>query len=384
MRHISLAFATAVSIAVSLPTIASAAESIPAGVGVWRGTIGTLPIVACLHNENDKLEGSYYYLKHLTPISIVAEPGARAGATTLVENPEGTTGARDKWSITLAADSLAGTWKGKGKPLPIRLARVLLANNEGQDNPCGSNAFNAPRERPGSTLSIPAKLGGTSYRKLTLDLGKHMGTAIDSFNLIGSSPAIAKVNGQLMDALSAEKTMALECARSAMGTPAMQHFEYGSHAKPVLITRRWAVSETGSSSYCGGAHPNYATGFQTFDLATGSLVDTGEWMSHIMIRLASGEHIEDNQFDPTVAHMLKQAWAIEQANAPDCKDALEAIDPRWMLHPTRSGMAFTPVLPHVAFACTTDLIIGYRELMPFLSSKGRAAVASLQADLKIK
>ena len=42
----------------------------PTWQGVWRGTIGALPVQACLDHRDYADQGAYYYLSHLSIINL--------------------------------------------------------------------------------------------------------------------------------------------------------------------------------------------------------------------------------------------------------------------------------------------------------------------------
>lgn len=360
----------------------------PAGAeGVWQGTIGTMPVIACLHARDSELQGSYYYLKHLVPIPLAEKaPGQPGGGMTLSENLDAPANMQASWTLASpAATRMNGTWKGNGKSFPITLTRLALTKDEQLDSPCGSGAFNGPREKPGTIRTSEARLAGTAYQLLTLDVGKHMDAVLTSFNLAGSGPAVSKVNDQLRKRLLAEQDMVFECARGMMAEHP-QTFEYGSRTTPVMITARWLVAEETSSAYCGGAHPNYGIGHVTWDLATGSVADPARWLAPAKPASAPAaeETGADQSLPPALDKLVARAWTQMQKDAPDCKDAVTPGETSWALHPTPAGMAFTPQLPHAVHACVDDVVVAWPKVLPFMNSAGKAAVASLLADLKAR
>jgi hypothetical protein len=46
-------------------------QAAPAWHGVWQGSVGTLPVRACLQERSETYRnGSYYYLSRLQPIAL--------------------------------------------------------------------------------------------------------------------------------------------------------------------------------------------------------------------------------------------------------------------------------------------------------------------------
>jgi hypothetical protein len=116
----------------------ASAQAAPAWHGVWQGTVGALPVRACLQERSETYRnGSYYYLSRLRPIALSHEDDGSWSE----ENDSG------RWTGTNAGPGrLTGTWRGGGKSLPIALTRVAMA--AGEEDPCGSSAYIAPRLRP--------------------------------------------------------------------------------------------------------------------------------------------------------------------------------------------------------------------------------------------
>jgi hypothetical protein len=153
--------------------------------------------------------------------------------------------------------------------------------------------------------------------------------------------------------------------------------EYDDELSPDLISRHWMVTQETNSSTCGGAHPNASTGWKVWDLTTGNAVDPWSWFTAEGVTRSS-DTPDASQVGPKLKAMLVARWGRKD---DDCKDVLDGED-FWDVHPTRSGLAFWPQLPHVVYACSEDVVVPYRDLAPLLNAKGKAAIASIVEDVK--
>ncbi|WP_273431761.1 hypothetical protein [Chitinibacter tainanensis] len=345
---------------------AASAAAPPSWHGVWRGQVGSYPVTACLQGDNDPPLGLYYYHKHLNPIQLQAQD----------EHPqspsrwqEGEGGAR--WqAVAVGSDGvLRGQWQLKGKTLAIQLQRVAFNGAE----PCLSDAFNAALEAPPKFKSKLAQWHGQSYLQVWL-------AGSDSDNELrrivvaakpGDTPTLtAEVRARLL----ADAKEQAECIRYTQ----LYHGQQGylsRTSRPELITASWYVEENNSGDYCGGAHPNYGTSYQTYRRGQAKPVEVWRWLNAKAVR-------QDGQFfkiEAPLRRLLSQAWAeVQQEGCESVGDETES----WDVYPTANGLAFMPYLPHAMFACTNNAVISYRQLAPLLSSEGQAAINSIKAELR--
>lgn len=350
--------------------------------GVWQGTIGALPIIACLDTADGEIDGRYYYLKHLRPIVIRSSDTKKGAVPRLIENAALDNQSPAAWTLPAPAGSvLTGAWHSDGKALAIKLARVPLREGEQENGACNSAAFHRPREQAGTIRSTAAQMGSISYQALKLDMGRHMSGDIVSFQLKGSAPAIVRINAGLRDALLAEQANVFVCEKNSIAS-ALPSADFLSHTKPVLITARWLVAESYMSSSCGSARPNYDTAFATWSLADGMRVDPWSWFAATGKTAQVERTMPASRIAPALNDMLRRAWRADPDQDPECKEVIAPGAVDWMLRPTSAGMAFTPSLTHLSHECANDVLIPYRELVPLMSAAGKAAVASLQSDVK--
>ena len=379
IRTLFRATVAAALLGAGLPASGATGEAAaPAWEGVWSGTIGTLPIHACLRDKDGEAAGVYYYDKHLLPIHLTtpAQGGSAALALSEGRQADGKQ-APPQWTLALpVGGQMNGTWAGAGKQLPIHLKLVLQQKSDDDEGPCASAEFNAPREVPARLVTSSASLDGASYRVLTLDFGARFNGSVNSIQLPGA--ANARVNAQLREALMGEQANVYDCSRNSLGQYG-EDGEYSDQTTPQAITAQWLVTEHSNGNSCGGIHPNASTTHETWNLITGKKVDTWDWFSPAGASRGTHEADAPLQISDRLSRLLNKAWTDSVAD--DCKDASSGY---WTPYPTKHGMAFTPSLPHVVYACTTDVVIPYAKLAPLLNAQGKLALASFRAAARSK
>lgn len=357
---------------IALPMPASATdEPVPVWQGVWQGTVGSLPVRACLarRGDNDAV-GSYYYLSRLRPIRLEQQNGSRQW----LEGEGTSTGpARPGWTFaTITAEQLGGDWSDGARHLPFRLTRVA---GKIDDEPCGGLLFNAPRLRPLRMTAKRAVRDGVAYTRLTFDPGPAFpDVTLETFALAGDDPATRRINGSLRKPMTpapadSEWFGCIAGALSWMGIDG----DYTLEIAPTLITPRWLAAVSNEGDYCGGAHPNSDSTSLTFDRATGAAVDVTGWLDASLMR----HDPEDRNGSATGTAALRAMVRARDKDAePDCVEAT-AEQEYWDVGLARAGLTFTPSLPHVLAPCQNSVLVPWAALAPHLTAAGRAARASL-------
>ena len=369
MRTIVLA---AVAALLAGAAFAQADAPPPAWSGVWKGTLGEAQVVACFGTESDPSAGAYYYVSHLKLIGLdpsTAPPQMWA---------EGSIGDKKaaRWTLSPSGDAMTGTWSGSGKSLPIRLTRVPLTKDDA-DTPCGAWAFTQPRVPTPTVSRKPAMLDGVAYTKLIVNTGADLDVTLETFALDASTPAAARINAVLAKSLPkagkpGDYVYCLTGAAGSMGGDGV----YTDTLEPVLISKRWMATEDDTENACGGAHPDEETDYHLYDMTSGAAVEPWSWFT------ADGvTHSSDSPDTPEVGPKLRKMLVARWTRKGDCKDVLDGND-FWDIHPTRTGLAFWPQLPHVVAACSQDVTIPYAALAPLLNAKGKVAIASIVDDVK--
>lgn len=360
------------------------ADAKPAWAGVWHGTIGSSTVQVCLQHTDYEDFGAYYYMRHLQIISLGKLDGKDAVWTEAANSDQAAKG--PLWRVTsIKNGQLTGTWTGNGKSLPIALSAVTVKNDDNEDQPCGSDAFNLPRFTKPVVTTKPAKVDGIAYSRVLVDIGKQFSdSGFETFQLAGTTPAIRRINAELYKDLPKDAAHAgyFQCAQAALAQNGLDG-SMSSTLSPETLTKSFMVTADAEEGDCGGAHPNADTGYQTWDLRTGTKIDLNGLfakgaLTQTVHDKGTANEYTDVAFTPPFKAMILKALP---APDPDCKEALETAD-TWSPRLTASGMAFTPDLAHVDAGCTDDAVIPFVKLAPYLTPEGKALVSAFAAEAK--
>ena len=342
----------------------------PAWSGVWQGTVGSLPIRACLARRSELLSvGAYFYASKLQAIRLEQQGNSR-----LWLEGEGSTG-RAGWTFEqVGAQALAGTWSGNGRRLPFRLTRVagLAAGTE----PCGSLLFNAPRLQPLRIVATRATIGGVAYTKLRGDPGRAFEeVGLETFALDGNDPATRRINAALRKPLAGAPARSgwFECMASELDAHGRDG-DYATTITPTTITARWVAANDSTSLYCGGPHPSYNDSSLIFDRTTGASVELSTWLNEAAVsRTRSGGEVTA-LMRPAMRRVIIARWRDAEA---ECREAA-STEEYWDIGLARTGLSFTPSMPHVLTPCKEATVVPWAALTPFLSAAGKAGATTLR------
>jgi hypothetical protein len=344
------------------PPLALAASVDPAALaGIWKGSIGRQPVVACF-NRSDAYgaEGSYYYLKHLVPISI----GFEASQKTIKE-------ADGVWDVDLATGSstLTGSWKKKDgtSATPIALTRVGAADPKA----CGSDAFAAPLEAPSASRVVTgprSDFNGRGYRMLS---GLNQAT----IQILVPGAAADTINRDL---------------RAVIDDSAKAVAEYNERRRNNLATRGFVMDDENNVSpsfwsdhYLSINFYSWAAGMGasgissydlTWDLTTGKRVDLWGWFG------VKRDQSTDNS-STMPARLL--AKFVKPGDVPPADDNCAANytgEVPFRISLTATGMQFTQ-WPR-GDGCDLDFAADFDALLPYMTPDGRAAVKAIMESKK--
>lgn len=345
------------------------AQGAPAWHGVWQGTVGKLPVRACLQERSETYSnGSYYYVARLRPIALSHEDDGSWSE----ENDSG------RWTVAASGGGrLTGTWRGGGKSLPIALARVPIAANE--EDPCGSTAFIAPRLRPAKIVAAPARYQAFAYTQLLYEVGPGFPEVeIASFSYPPTRPGDAAINAALrLDPAKPESEAdyvgCMKMALASGGRDGDFNFAY----TPELVTSEYLSVAANNGGFCGGAHPDESQWHVLFDRVSGRKIDLAGWLTARAIVPGGGEGgTSIRRITPALRALALKHFPFGRGEDADCREAIAGED-YWEIALTRKGIAFTPSLPHVIQACEDAAEVPFADLAPFLSPPGRAGIARL-------
>ena len=355
-----------------LAQTAQAAPDLEALHGVWRGTIGTLPVQACYDAGDHSNEGKYYYSKRLSTIPL------RADVKTPGELTEGWAEGKDvaRWRMTaIGKNSAEGTWSGKGRTLPIRLTRLPFATSEESSTACSSLAFVAPILAATRILRTPDRDHGLAVERWKLTYPDDS-ISVESVQLLGAGPAIAAINRRLREPFDKADDGWNWCLRNAGSFGA----DYHDGVAVKWVTSRWLSVNLFNESYCGGAHPNNSNQPILFDRRTGKVADLYSWFGSAFSNREKVEGYSET-IDSLKGKLFNQVIKLHPRTADkdkECGDAVETAS-SWTLELKVDGIAFTPDLPRVVMACGDEVVLPWARLEPYLSPIGRREVAALRA-----
>ncbi len=298
--------------------------------GVWTGTLGKTPIVACFDHSR---HGTYYYLR--LGFDLELEPNAGGHGWSEKSGDEVT----GDWSLDdVKGGVVHGVWKtadGK-KQLPLELKRTASLTDTG----CPEPAYESARlEAVVRTSGAETTTSGHAWKPVTFARG-----ALKSVEL--TDPKASKA---LKDAVAAVTTQHL---KSYFGCRSSPRSSFSSEDRIIAWTNTLLVLELHESYYCGGAYPDEADGAHTFDVVTGKELDTDAWFKTSPADLAT------KQYKPP----------FEQCATDDLN---------WVTHPSPRGLVFRQDLPHVAKACDVEVVIPWSKLTSRLTPKGLEAIKGL-------
>lgn len=322
----------ALAMAVLLAGVSTPARAADAIDGVWRGTLGTQPVVACFFGDY----GSYYYEKHRRGIELSRDADAQRYAEGLSQGE-----ATGYWRVAVEGGELHGQWqppKPAGKAQPIRARRVALPDPTVAA--CGSEAFNAPRF---ANLALERK--NATQAGLHVGIERAAGTDVERIRLPAADAVLEEpehaLEAQFHEALASAWDCRVEGGRG----------EYVSTQSVEFADARWLVVRADGGGYCGGAHPDSWTSFMVFERASGRRVDTAAWLKP--------------------AEEAEGLWPLLVAKAKpegECTDAWRDGAGVPEVRPSARGLRMDPAFPHVMQACSESVELSLEEARPFLSA----------------
>ncbi|HEV2866853.1 MAG TPA: hypothetical protein VGX37_10070 [Allosphingosinicella sp.] len=357
-----------------LLALAAAAAAVPPAdlPGVWEGTVGNLPVRACFVGRDSGAFGAYYYSSRLQLIPLHAEEGARTAFT----EGAGDDADAPRWSIERAEGGrLTGRWTAGRRTLPLRLTRIAAA--EGDDGACSSLAFHQPRLAGVRTVSARATKDGVGYTRMTLDTGGRFEVSFETFALDGTSEAVRRINAALGRGLAGDPPQWFECIHDSLSYSPMEG-SFDESLAPAMISSRWMSVAHHWDGFCGGAHPDSSNSYRTFDLTSGAEIDLHDWLNSRAVKVERFEGSEDasKTLEPAFREVVLGAWRAEDA---ECDEVIRGQE-YWNIGLTRSGLVFSPQLPHVAQACGEEFTVPIDRLRPFLTDEGAANLRALQGE----
>ncbi len=345
------------------PQVAAASEA--CSTGTWRGTLGTTTVSIELTPAEDRrpASGRYYYRAALGDLTLVRD--AKTGDWQELDARETLTG---RLRLSCDAKTLSGEWRsadGK-KSLPI-VASAIPADQ-----------FNDTRKEALKPLKVtPGQIAGRRFDTLTLPGPAPYGTGGASpevlhlgVRLAGTEPGIAAVNASLWRAAVDAVMDHLDCraqGRRDRGPDA--GYESAQTQKVVAWNASYAVIDTWSEGYCGGAHPWHGNSVTTYRLDTGAEAEVGLWLRP--------EFKDEIAKSGLLGRLLAQAYAKGGNGAEaDCRDEV-----RWRgssIHPEPGRLVFHTQASYAMTPCAEDVSLPIDRIWPFLTPAGQQALKTFR------
>lgn len=362
--------AALLAVAIATPALAQEEEPKPDWVGVWEGTIGTYPVMACFDTRyDDGGRGSYYYMKHLVPIDLDSEaPPAEWG-----EGGYHRVGARDPqpvWRLdAIDGDAIKGTWTGSGKSLPIALTRVPEGGEDAW-SPCASANFLQPRVVKPEFVRTAKAIDGLSYTELQYKAPKHFAeVSIGGFTFEPTEPGDEAILAWVMEKLpkGTPEDEYIQCMAGVLSFFGVDG-DYGMSIAPEFANAELLSVTRSQGDYCGGAHPNFWQEYITFDRQTGSKLDPSDWFNQ---RGMAVDEYQLKVMQQPLRDLIVARWPVYEGEPDECSGY--ALDQQWWNYQVqREGILFQPDFPHVITACEAEILVEWDDLEPFLSEAGTA------------
>ncbi|MCE5333097.1 MAG: hypothetical protein LLG06_00755 [Desulfobacteraceae bacterium] len=343
-----LLFAATLAILTSLPHLAYAQEDCLAQV--WKGTVGTVPMVMEFQNEGEDavLVGRYYYRTGFVDLLLMSDDAKPERWKEL--DPKGkTTGFI---TLTCAGKELTGTWASPdgAKTLPIAAEAV----------PSGSY----PKIRLANLK--PALVKREAIGKRRYELFKAPGVDdVQGIRLMGEGKPVADINDALMSRFTDKLDEHLDC--KALGRwRGRDDDTYG--VKLEMSVDAWnkgfVVIAEEHSQYCGGLHPVNYSGATVYNLQTGQLEDTSQWLVE--------QYREKISMESPLGKVIMKAYNREDT----CPDSVQFTgEAAW---PTAEGITFLPSASYSESACIEPVSVPYKSMAPYLSPLGKTNVHLFQ------
>ncbi len=159
-----------------------------------------------------------------------------------------------------------------------------------------------------------------------------------------------------------------EGSLGSLGTDGDFNFGYA----PRAATSSFLTVTANAGGFCGGAHPYADYWWLTFDRQTGKKVDLGTWLTPAAV--PRSDWFEDSALRPLSPAFKRIVLRRLKFADSECRAVVSEAE-YWNIGLDRTGLVFSPSLPHVAMACGDDAAVPFAELGPWLSAAGKAGVA---------
>lgn len=325
----------------------------------WAGTLGKSKISLEFRSVNGQeeaqaLKGRYYYSANWSELTLERAPGD--GGEWLEKDDKGAVTGR--LTLECSAGSLSGRWHSPDGSRNLELKAAPVKSYHAQH-----------RQGARSQLLQSGRFQGRAYDEVSGERGLDLKT----FRLKGEQPGIARVNELLWQRHLDTLESAADCiSNGRLRGGEDEDYEYTLSSEIVEWNDTYLVVTSNEGGYCGGAHPFWGYGGQTFNLASGKIEEMDKWLA--------ADYAKGIAADSALDQRLRKIYAGTGAAAEQLQECLEGIEfTTNAFWPRSAGLAFTPSVPHVLSGCAgEDVILPYDQAQPFLSDYGKAQVKFFQ------
>jgi hypothetical protein len=376
------------------------AEHPSAEDGIWTGTLGPHPVMACFEpgDASGRAKASaYFYIRQGKRIALIPSRPMdlkNVWIENQLQNPTGI------WTINTEQHKITGVWSDAGQRnhLPIKLERFQSLTSS-YSSSCNAepefDLFN-PSVYPivlaeNILRGADQTLNGRRYRVLSA-----LGGAVQSLELMAQSGAVATLNTLLLNELRVgmfnyltcpvSEPLASETGNGTKSKPAKP--DYNFSVAPLFWDQNWISLLSSATGYCGGAYPFNNFSHSTWNVFSGQKVNLWAWIKNSKKKDAFAEFDASffNYAAPTLLNKIITQKAVKQRlkqfpnvahEKDDCLDVVKS-NSEYEIHLSPKGLIFSHAFAHVTQACNDDIEIPYGQLMPFLTLQGQNAVRAFR------
>jgi hypothetical protein len=235
-----------------------------AQVSLYKGKIGSYPVVMQLEISDTSVTGNYFYQSYKMTIPLEGSI-SNTGLITLSNNER-----TEFFQMKKKNDGFTGSWTNKEKSLRVEFQPISLS---GFRNPYiqPGEVTKWKKERPFDFILSAGfrfeKLKTIIVNGIIINVLKEKYTKIESAEIIHPyNPAIKRINNRLKEKALSDAIAGSGC----IGYQTNDNFE--TTLGEVYGNRSVFSISFFTSYYCGGAHPDEGSGCYNFDMKTGSML----------------------------------------------------------------------------------------------------------------
>jgi hypothetical protein len=342
---------------------------------VLEGTIGRYPIVMKLNKD----DAAYFYqsAKRDIELSITSEKNNVVTLQRMEWGKVQEDTVLETFVLRRTGNEWKGNWKARGKELPVVLKIIDTSSYQFNQIPFVDYQMEDAiqriyqKARLSNLVFINDSVTRTGMYQLQWVHEKISG--IKGFRVIAgySMPVLSKVNALLAKAQYEDLLGYFTCIGR------FDEFEFTNWLNHPFISPEFISFQTGSTGFCGGAHPNYNIGGFTIDVKNGkevSNIDELYWFTGSKPPPFSYDDRYskyDDERAKAIVALMTRLHPVEMKK-PVSEDSCDYSDAtRWnsdmIWYLSEKGLYIAPYFPHSSYGCRFQEFswIPYSELVPY-------------------